>query len=294
MTVPLNLLRAFGAGLLRGDPHLPANVILTGAPSTGKTDLALMAAHEARASAYQVHSPKGGIVGETERKSRILTTALVDWTPNVAVIDEITEAFPLQRSDFDGDSGASRAVTAALLTALSDESRRGRSLLVATTNCPERIGAAMRSRFTMIPVLSPLREDYPSIVCAIAARITPVSLEEDDVREAADLFYDKGASPREIRSELSLALLTARRLTADIVLQAARDVAPASDRGSAEYADLWAIKTCTSKCYFPWYEQAYAYAFPTHLTGLVDRESSDVDYAELDRRIAQLKPRAIV
>ena len=86
--------------------------------------------------------------------------------------DEITEQFPLEQSEgFDGDSGASRAVMGQLLTSLSDESRRGRALLVATTNCPWRIGAAMRSRFTVIPVLHPLEEDFPGILASIAEQV---------------------------------------------------------------------------------------------------------------------------
>jgi hypothetical protein len=112
-------------------------------------------------------------VGETERKARLQQTALREWVPNIAFADEITEMLPLERSDFDGDSGASRAVMAALLTSLSDETRRGKSLLIATTNCPWRMGAAMRSRFVVLPVLHPLKEDYASIVVATAPRIAP-------------------------------------------------------------------------------------------------------------------------
>ncbi|HEX6748070.1 MAG TPA: AAA family ATPase [Longimicrobium sp.] len=292
---PLDLLLRFGNGLLHGNPHIPANVLLVGPPGTGKTDLALLAAREARASAYQVHSPKGGIVGETERKARLLTLALSDWTPNVAFVDEITEALPLERSDFDGDSGASRAVTAALLTALSDESRRGRSLLVATTNCPWRMGAAMRSRFTIVPVLQPLREDYPAIISVIATRMMPEArLGPDEVRGAADLFYDKGASPREIRAALSMALLAASGLDPKIVLQAARDLRPSADRVSSEYADLWAIRACTSKRYLPWYADPGAYPYPAHLRELVDPVSGDVDVERLDARIRALGPGAHV
>ncbi|HEX2219909.1 MAG TPA: AAA family ATPase, partial [Gemmatimonadales bacterium] len=282
---PLELLLRFGDGLLHGNPHIPANVLLVGPPGTGKTDLALLVAREARASAYQVHSPKGGIVGETERKARLLTLALSDWTPNVAFVDEITEALPLDRSDFDGDSGASRAVTAALLTALSDESRRGRSLLVATTNCPWRIGAAMRSRFTIVPVLQPLREDYPAILTVIATRMTlDARLGPDDVEEAANLFYDKGASPREIRAALSVAMLTASELDPEIVLQAARDLRPSADRVSSEYADLWAIRACTSKRYLPWNRDPGVYPYPAYLRELVDPATGDVDVERLDAR----------
>jgi len=45
-------------------------------------------------SAYEMHSPKAGIVGETERKTRLQQSLLAQFQPNVAFIDEITEAFP--------------------------------------------------------------------------------------------------------------------------------------------------------------------------------------------------------
>src|SRR5690606_17569467 len=116
--------------LLRGESSMPGAVLLAGSPGSGKTDLALLVAARASVSAYEMHSPKAGIVGETERRTRLQQSLLAQFQPNVAFIDEITEAFPMQRSDFDGDSGASRAVMASLLSALSDEGRRGRSLLV--------------------------------------------------------------------------------------------------------------------------------------------------------------------
>jgi hypothetical protein len=241
-----------------------------------------------------MHSPKGGIVGETERKCRLQYTALREWTPNVAFIDEITEAMPLQRSDFDGDSGASRAVAAAMLTALSDESRRGRSLIIATTNCPWRMGAAMRSRFTLIPVLHPLCEDYPAIILAIARRTSGTTLDQADkgIGLAADLFYQKGANPRHIRAALSNALLLHGELNPETVLFAAHDLCASQDMASAIYSDLWAIKACSSRSFLPWSEKPAAYALPTHLRGIVDPASGEVNQGELEKSLEALRPHA--
>ncbi len=292
---PRELLVGFGDALFRGDPHMPSNVILVGAPGVGKTDLAVETARAARASAYQYHSPKDGIVGGTEHKARVQARALREWTPNVALIDEITEALPMERSEFDGDSGASRAVQAALLTELSDESRRGQALIIGTTNRAWAMSAAMRSRFTWIPVLSPLREDYPAIIIAIAARVAPDQpLTEEEVRQSADLFYDKGASAREIRAEIEMAMLDMGKLSEVALLKSARDICPDADRGSTEYADLWAIKACRSRRYFPWYGDGRAYPFPPHLAGIIDPRTEDIDYALLEERIGQLKPRVNV
>ncbi|MBN1829805.1 MAG: hypothetical protein JW884_11755, partial [Deltaproteobacteria bacterium] len=217
--------------------------------------------------------------------------------PNIAFCDEITESMPMQRSDFDGDSGASRAVTSALLTALSDEGRRGKSLLVATTNCPWRMGAAMRSRFTILPVLHPLKEDFIDIVVATVARIKPESTidrADEKVRLAAELFYEKGANPRHIRFALSNALHLHGQLTPDTILFAAQDLCAVTDFHSTVYTDLWALKVCSSRSFLPWSNGAEQYSFPLHLQGVVDTATGEINHSELEKRIKELSAYANV
>lgn len=296
ISAPMAIMARYGDALLHGNSSMPGNVLLVGPPGVGKTDLAIMTASCAKAAAYQMLSPKGGIVGETERKARLQQEVLREWVPNLAFVDEITEAMPLERTEFDGDSGASRSVQAALLTALSDETRRGKSLLVATTNCPHRMGAAMRSRFTILPVLYPLAQDYPAILVATARRVDPAAAlnpEDEHIREAAGLFYEKGANPRHIRASLSNAVMMAGSLTAETVLAAAHDQIPCVDMVSTIYADLWAVKVCSSRSFFPWASDPSGYPFPDHLKDLVD-SSGHVRMAEVEKRLAELKPHANV
>jgi hypothetical protein len=290
-----SVLRRFSDGLLREDRNLPANVLLAGPPGTGKTQLAQMTARDARVAAYTMNSPKGPLVGMTERLARQQQALLRQWTPNVAVCDEITEAFPLERSDFDGDSGASRAVMAQMLTSLADEGRRGKALLVATTNCPWRIGTAMRSRFTVIPVLHPLATDFPAIVAALLRRIDPVSsiaADDEAVVTAAALFFEKGANPRHVRSSLNNTLLLRGRIDRDAIVFAARDFCESGDRTSAEYADYWAIKCCSSLSLLPWGASPASYAYPSHLREVVNTDTGEVRHEELDRRITELRQHA--
>jgi hypothetical protein len=296
---PQQILQKLSAALLRGNRSMPANVLLCGAPGTAKTDLAILTAYNGKAAAYQMHSPKGSLVGETERKVRLQQQALSEWTPNVGFVDEITEALPLERSDFDGDSGASRAVTAALLTALSDEGRRGRSLLISTTNRPWAMGAAMRSRFTIVPVLQPLKEDYAGIVLATARRIVPATnVKETDpkLQEAARVFYEKGANPRHIRAALSNALLLHEQtaFAPETILFAATDLGASTDLPSAIYADLLAIKFCTSQAFLPWSGNPAGYPFPPYLREVVDPQTGVVSERELDRRVEEYRPLANV
>ncbi len=297
--VPMAVLSRFADLLGAGNTSMAANVLMAGAPATAKTDLALLVAGRAQCPAYQMLSPKGGIVGETERKARLQQQALREWVPNVAYCDEITEAFPLERGEFNGDSGASRAVTAELLSSLSDETRRGKALLIASTNRIWAIGAAMRSRFVVIPVLSPLKEDIPAIIVSTAERVSPgsdVSLVDPLLLEAAAVFYAKGANPRYIRSALSNALLALGLdvLDAKAVRFAAADLCVLSDIESSIYADLQAIRFCTSSSFLPWSGRPDKYPFPEYLKGLVDGSSGEIDRRALDRRIEELKPYANV
>ncbi|WP_448571376.1 AAA family ATPase [Trichothermofontia sp.] len=293
---PQSILQQLAQALAAGNPSMPANVLLVGPPGTGKTEMSLITARQAGVAAYQMHSPKTGIVGETERKAELQQRVLREWVPNLAFVDEITEALPLERSDFDGDSGATRAVAAALLTALADESRRGQSLLIATTNCPWRMGAAMRSRFMAIPVLQPLAQDYPAIVLATARRVTPdlpaIGADHPAIQAAAQVFAAKGANPRHIRAALSNALLLKGELSPEGILFAAHDLSITVDRVSAIYSDLWALKACSSKSFFPWCGHLADYPFPPHLQGLVDRATGELNTTELDRRIAEYQPQA--
>ena len=295
---PWAILSGLSKSLAKGDPNMPANVLLVGPPGTGKTEMCMGVGKEANVSVYQLHNPKGSLVGETERLVARQHQMLREAIPNIAFVDEITEALPLERNDFDGDSGASRAVAAAMLTALADESRRGRSLLIGTTNCAWRMGAAMRSRFVMIPVLNPLEIDYAAIVVAIARRVGSATADVTNLHpaiiQAAAIFYRLGANPRHIRAALSNALLLKGEISPTTILFAAEDCTVSSDRASAIYSDLWAVATCSAKSFFPWCNGLDTYPFPEHLQGLVDPRSGDINRDLLDRRIQEYKPNANV
>ncbi|MCO6509575.1 MAG: AAA family ATPase [Aridibacter famidurans] len=292
--VPIEILTQIGERLASGDSSSPQNVLLVGAPGFGKTDLALLVARRARCPAYQMISPKGGIVGETERKARMQQEALSELAPAIAFCDEITESFPMGRNKLNGDSGASAAITAQLLTSLSDESRSGKTLLVATTNFPQVLGMAMRSRFVVIPILSPLEDDYTDILVELVKRISPnseLSLDDPPVIEAASKFYQKGASPRDVRRALSDTLLftPSGSLKAEDTLEAAEMLKMSSDRESMEYSELQAIKYCSTRRFLPWHgHRIDNYRFPAHLSGIVDRNSGEIDHVALETRLREL------
>lgn len=258
--------------------------------------MALSFGQEAGLNTFEIHSPKGCLVGETERRAALQWRLLKDFAPNIGVIDEITEAFPVSRSDTNLDSGASSAVVAQLLTALSDVSRAGKSVLIATTNIPQRMGTALQSRFTVVPVLSPVREDYLGILVSLGQAIDPeakLRLEDADLRSAAELFYEKRCMPRVIRGMLVSSLsLNDEPLRPGLILESARNAfeTTSRDRASIEFADLFSIKLTSDWRYLPWANEPEAFPYPDYLKDIVRPKTGAIDFDALNARLAALKP----
>ena len=289
--VPMEFLRKQANGLRSRDKSIPTNILLLGAPGTGKTDMAILTAHWAAVPIYQLNSPKAGIVGETERRATLQTRIFASTTPSLGFIDEITEAMPMQRTH-NLDSGASDSVMQALLNTLSDNSREGQSMLIATTNCGYKMGAAMRDRFVVVPVIMPAIEDFPEIICSIAKQISGVSINPQDnyIQQAAKEFYDKHIMPRRIRAALKL-VCQQDGLTPKAILDAANDANPLDEASwlAAVYADLSAISLTVSKRLLPWYGREDSYPFPDYIKEILD-ENMEVDPVKLNQELNRLQP----
>lgn len=289
--VPMEFLRKQANGLRSRDKSIPTNILLLGAPGTGKTDMAILTAHWAAVPIYQLNSPKAGIVGETERRATLQTRIFASTTPSLGFIDEITEAMPMQRTH-NLDSGASDSVMQALLNTLSDNSREGQSMLIATTNCGYKMGAAMRDRFVVVPVIMPAIEDFPEIICSIAKQISGVSINPQDnyIQQAAKEFYDKHIMPRRIRATLKL-VCQQDGLTPKAILDAANDANPLDEASwlAAVYADLSAISLTVSKRLLPWYGREDSYPFPDYIKEILD-ENMEVDPVKLNQELNRLQP----
>ena len=289
--VPMEFLRKQANGLRSRDKSIPTNILLLGAPGTGKTDMAILTAHWAAVPIYQLNSPKAGIVGETERRATLQTRIFASTTPSLGFIDEITEAMPMQRTH-NLDSGASDSVMQVLLNTLSDNSREGQSMLIATTNCGYKMGAAMRDRFVIVPVIMPAIEDFPEIICSIAKQISGVSINPQDnyIQQAAKEFYDKHIMPRRIRAALKL-VCQQDGLTPKAILDAANDANPLDEASwlAAVYADLSAISLTVSKRLLPWYGREDSYPFPDYIKEILD-ENMEVDPVKLNQELNRLQP----
>ena len=112
------------------------------------------------------------------------------------------------------------------------------------------------------------------------------------LREAARIFYEKGANPRDVRGALSIVVGAQGALTAQSTLVAAQDFCSSTDLNSLVYADYWAIRCCSSRSFFPWSTDPSSYPFPKHLVELVDPKTGEVHMSELNRKIEELRPHA--
>lgn len=287
----LSFVNELASGLRAGNKSTPLNILLMGAPGTAKTVMAISVALKAGVPGFQLNSPKAGIVGETERRAALQARIFSSTTPSLGFIDEITEAMPMQRTQ-NLDSGASDAVMQSLLNMLSDNSREGRSMIVATTNCGFKMGAAMRDRFVIVPVIMPSLEDFPAIICSLAQQVSETTLDEHDheIQAAAKIFYAKHLMPRRMRAAMQLTC-QGGRLTSREILEAAKDANPLDEASwlSAVYADLCAISLTVSKRLLPWYGREDTYPFPEYIRNILD-ENHEVDSVKLNNEINRLQP----
>lgn len=148
-----------------------SGILLMGPAGTGKTQLAEALAGEAGLPfvAWSPGQNKGKYVGDTERDTERAFAAMRSLAPCLVFIDELDQV--VGRGD--GSNSVDANQFQAVLTFLEDPERmRLGIVIVGATNWPNRIDAAVLSRFqTRIPVLPPTAQDR--------ADMLPVMLRED-------------------------------------------------------------------------------------------------------------------
>jgi hypothetical protein len=149
---------------------VPKGLLLVGPPGTGKTYLARGIAGATRMNAIQIRMEKvqDSLVGASERKmARVLGFALA-LAPTIIFVDELDQTDIGTRGDTSGNPVAKNLFNQ-LLTFLGDEVIRGRVVLIAASNRPEKLDPALLRSGRMdaiLPVLLPGMADR----AAIAAR----------------------------------------------------------------------------------------------------------------------------
>ncbi len=298
---PLQILMRIVKGLKNGEKNIPRNICLCGAPSTGKTVLALLAAASTGVPAFNLVSPKSQWVGETERKTKIMLN-LLKQLGGIGIIDELELQFPMDRSQSSNDSGVTQNLIGQLQSFLADTSMAGKTLLLGTSNRPNAISEAMRQRWIILPVFMPLAQDYPEIITSIALELNPLfdsQFSDPKIMDSAKRFYDAGAAPREIREALiaSQAVLDGA-LGMEHIEFASYDIIPVGSQIAGIFSDYVAMNYCRNNSFLPWWDAKRnapnpEYPYPDYIKAVLTDEDF-VDQQKLQQHIRELQPHANV
>jgi len=163
------------------DMEAAKGVLLFGPPGTGKTLLAKAVANEAESNFISIKGPEllNKYVGESEKGVREVFKKARQNAPTVIFFDEI-DSIAVERGRHSGDSGVGERVVSQLLTELDGLEELEDVVVIATTNRPDLIDAALLrpgrlDRQVHVPVPD---EDARRAIFAVHTRDKPLA---DDV-----------------------------------------------------------------------------------------------------------------
>ncbi len=177
--------------LRRGRPdNVPRGMLLVGPPGVGKSYGVRALAGEISFTAVALNTAKimGGMVGQTERNLATFLSFCRALAPVVVFVDEFDQTEFAQRGDQSGNPVA-KNMFGALLQFMSDETLRGKVIVIFASNRPDKIDPAMKRSGridAIVPMLLPERDDRVAIA-AVQARVQAIAVTD----EALALLGDK-------------------------------------------------------------------------------------------------------
>lgn len=293
-------LRQIVAQWKMGDPNVPKGVLLAGVPGQGKSFTAAAFGHDLGIPALKLKNLRGPFVGESESRQERVFQLLDSLAPVLVEIDEVDQAVGRRAGGPSGDSGTSERMFGAFLEWFGAEARRGKVILVAASNHPMSLDAALVDRFgVVLPFLPPAASDVAQLIPAVA-RQRRVALADDvdldTISRMPNLQYPTVRTLAEM-------LATAGRwaagdaghsgapIPAQTLAQAAASVRPNYDPLTMEHIALESIRMTTFEHLLPWRTRCgkrEGYEPPPYVRDMIDA-SGYLDNIALERRVNELR-----
>ncbi len=193
------------------DATPPKGILLYGPPGTGKTLMAKAAANESEANFISIKGPEllSKWVGESEKGVREIFRKARQAAPCIIFFDEIDAIAPRRGGDF-GDSHVTERLISQLLTELDGLEILTNVIVIAATNRPDIIDAALLrpGRFDRLLYVPPPNRDSRIQIIKIHTRKKPLA-EDVTIEELAN--HTDGYTGADIASLSSAAVMLALR-----------------------------------------------------------------------------------
>jgi transitional endoplasmic reticulum ATPase len=236
----------------------PKGVLFVGPPGTGKTFLTRALAAEVgyNAVALNLSNILGGIVGESEQRLQRFFTFARSLAPVLVFVDEIDQSDVSRRGNGSGNPVAANLFNA-MLQFMSDETLRGKVIVIFASNRPDLIDPALL-RFgrmdAIIPVLLPDESARCGIIAA-QARMQGAAIAPDAIAQLA--AQTENYSAADLAALVAKSRKLARRagcetVALEQVTQALTLIRPATATSNqAEWYTLQAVSACNDAEYLP-------------------------------------------
>ena len=196
---------------LHSDATPPKGILLYGPPGTGKTLMAKAAAHESEANFISIKGPEllSKWVGESEKGVREVFRKARQAAPCIVFFDEIDAIAPT-RGGMGSDSHVTERVISQLLTELDGLEVLSNVIIIAATNRPDIIDAALLrpGRFDRLLYVPPPEKESRIKIFKIHTSKKPLA---DDVKIETLASDTEGYTGADIAALASAAVMLALR-----------------------------------------------------------------------------------
>jgi hypothetical protein len=277
--------------------HWPPSILLAGPPGVGKTFVVRGIAAELQWPAVSFHLVRSPWVGETEINTARALATIEELKPIVVHIEEVDQALGQRSTGGSADGGTSERFQASLWEFTGEGTRPG-VLFCLTTNRPDLLDSADRSRTQVIPIIHPTPREVAQLLPALAVQLKRELSPDIDLTAIASSRKLRMTSARHLLRILERAA-TLTDLAGDggsspiamqQIAQAVDDYMPHTDELEEELMGLSALSRTSFRSLLPWIaaeEEGLPREVPEYVAPLLD-EHGELDQQRLRSRVEDL------